>query len=201
MNQKMANNESKILCILLKTIESKPTITLLAGETGLSRVGVWKLLKKLEKNKLILLSPIGTGKTSIYSVSLNWETPLLEKTLALILTEEAIKNQKWLENFKALENKTSFLILYGSILHSLKEANDIDILGVIEKNNFQEIDNLIGKIQKTQIKKIHFLNLTKEELKTELKKPNKVFLDAIKKGVILFGQEKFIKFVKDLNIR
>lgn len=197
----MTDNESKILKILLKTLDANPTITFLAKESKLSRVGVWKLLKKSEQNNLVLLSPIGTGKTSAYSISLNWENPILEKTLALILTEEAVKNQRWSENFKELESKTSFLIIYGSVLHSPKEADDIDILGVTAKNNFQEIDNLIGKIQKTQIKKIHFLNFTKEELKTELKKPNKAFLDAIKKGIILFGQEKFIKFVKELNIK
>jgi len=197
----MTHNESLILKTLLKTLDVKLTITLLAKESKLSRVGIWKLLKKLEQRNLVLLSPLGTGKTSTYSVNLNWENSLLEKTLALILTEEAVKNKRWLENFRELENKTSFLILYGSILYSLKEANDIDLLGVTEENNFQEIGNLIDKIQKTQIKKIHFLNLTKEELKTELKKPNKVFTEAIKKGVILFGQEKFIKFIENLNGR
>lgn len=196
----MTYNESLILKTLLKTLDKRLTITLLAKELKLSRVGIWKLLKKLEQHKLVLLSPLGTGKTSTYSVNLNWENPLLGKNLSLILSEEAIKNQRWLDNFKELEGKTSFLIIYGSILYSSKEANDIDILSIFEKNNSHEIDNLINKIQKTQIKKIHFLNLSKEELKTELKKPNKAFIDAIKKGIILFGQEKFIKFIENLNM-
>lgn len=197
----MKDNKSAILSFLLRNIQRESTITLLARELKLSRVGIWKILKKLEKEKLLSLIPFGTGKTGIYNIKLNWENSLLEKTLALIFSQEAINNQRWTENFKDLEDKTSFLVLYGSILHSPKEANDIDVLSMADKDNFQEIDKIINKIQKTQIKKIHFLNLTKEELKEELKKHNKTFIDAIKKGVILFGQEKFIKFVRELNMQ
>jgi DNA-binding Lrp family transcriptional regulator len=197
----MKENKSKILSLLLRNLERDFTITLLARELKLSRTGIWKILKKLEKDKLVSLLPLGVGKTGIYNIKLNWENPLLEKNLSLILAEEAIKNQRWLDNFKELEGKISFLIIYGSILHSPKEANDIDLLSIFEENNSHEIDNLINKIQKTQIKKIHFLNLSKEELKAELKRPNKAFIDAIKKGVILFGQEKFIKFIENLNMR
>ena len=91
--------------------------------------------------------------------------------------------------------------MYGSIIHSPKEANDIDILGVTNKNKFFEIGESIKKIQKTQIKKIHTLNFTPAEFKDEIEKPNKVFIDAIKKGIILFGQEKFIKFIRGIPRR
>ncbi len=188
---------SKILKILLKEFSVKHTITSIAKEIRITRVGTWKTLKKLEKEKLILLESIGIGKTSAYIIGLNWENPLLEKTLSLILTEDAIKNQRWMDDFKELENKVDFLIIYGSILHS-KEANDIDLLGIT--NKFIELESAIIKIQKTQIKKIHALSFTEAEFKQELEKPNKAFVDAIKKGIILFGQEKFIKFIRNIKI-
>jgi len=190
---------TKILKVLLKQFTIKWTITSLAKELNLSRVGIWKVLKKLESEKLITLTQIGQGKTSIFNINLNWENPLLEKNLLLILTEDAYKNQRWLNNFKELENKLGFLILYGSIVHSPKEANDIDILGVVfNKNNFLSIGEIIKKIQKTQIKKIHSENFTQAEFKEEIRKPNKIFIDAIKKGVVMFGQEKFIKFIREI---
>jgi len=189
----------EILKLLFKDFTIKPTITSLANETRLSRVGVWKVLKKLEKEQIIILSPVGLGKTSTYSISLNWENPLVEKNLALILTEDAIKQQIWLTNFAEIESKVDFLIVYGSVVYSPKEANDIDLLGISSKKKFKEIDQILVRIQKTQLKKIHALNFTQEEFKQELKKPNKVFIDAIKKGVVLFGQEKFIKFVKSIS--
>lgn len=188
----------EILKILVKQFTKKWTITSLAKELHASRVGIWKVLKKLEIEKLLLLSSIGEGKTNVFSVNLNWEYPILEKRLSLLLTEEALKNQRWLNNFEDIKDKTEFLILYGSILHSPKEAGDIDVLIVALKNNFQQIEKSAQKIQKTQMKKIHLESFTKTELKEEIK-TNKVFIDAIKKGIVLFGQEKFVKFIKEIK--
>lgn len=194
------NTGDKILVILLKQFSINWTITSLANEINLSRVGIWKVLKRLEKEKLINLVSIGKGKTNTRSIKLNWENIILEKKLSLILTEEALKQQRWLNNFEKLKNITEFTLIYGIILHSSKEANDIDILEVVSnKKNFLKIEKAIQKIQKTQIKKIHSESFTKQEFREEIKKLNKIFIDAIKKGVILFGQENFIKFVRDIQ--
>lgn len=190
----------EILKILLKDLSKKHTVTSLSKEREISRVGSWKLLKELEKEKLIILTSIGPEKTSVREVSLNWDNPLLEKTLALLLTEESLKQNKWRYNFKELENKVDFLILFGSILHSPKEANDIDILNLVSnEKNFIKIDKVITDIQITQDKKIHAINLTKKELKHELKNKNKAYIEALKKGVVLFGQENFIRFIEHMS--
>ena len=192
--------DKSILKILIKDIAIKPTITSLAKELDLSRVGLWKVLKRMQSEKLIVLTTMGTGKTSTYLVSLNWGNPILEKVLSLALTQDAINNQRWLNNFSELESKLDFLILYGSILYSPKEANDIDIVAVVsDRKQFKHIEEIIAKMQKSQIKKIHALSFTQEEFAQEIRKPNKVFIDALKKGIILFGQEEFIMFMRDLR--
>ncbi|MBU0629185.1 MAG: hypothetical protein KKC75_08410 [Nanoarchaeota archaeon] len=189
-----------ILKILLKDFTISPTITSLSCEVGMSRVGMWKILKRLEKERLVTLSPIGAGKTSAYTVALNWNNPLTEKSIALSLAEDALNNQRWLTTFADLENMVDFLMIYGSIIHSPKNAGDIDLLGVVSnKRKFLDIDDSVRNIQKTQLKKIHLLNFTPSEFKRELEKPNKSFVDSLKKGVVLFGQEKFIKFVRSIN--
>lgn len=187
----------RVLLHLLKDFSSWHTITSLAKELGLSRVGIWKILRRLEEGKYIILKNVGKGKTSASLITLNWENPLVEKTLALYLTEEALKQRRWQVNFAGLEGMVDFAILYGSILNSPREAGDIDIVGVMPKKNFVKIEIAIDKIQKTQSKKIHSLNFTGGEFKAELQKPNKAFINAIKKGVILFGQENFVKFMKE----
>ena len=188
---------SQILKILLKDFTVRQTINSLAKEVGLSRVGTWKLLKKMQSEELVILSKISSGKTSAYIIGLNWDNPLVEKNLALHLTEDALKSRRWVNNFAGLEDKVDFLILYGSMINSPLEANDIDILGVVSnKKKFVKIEESVKNLQKTQMKKIHSINFTPSEFRQELEKPNKAFIDAIKKGVVLFGHEKFIKFME-----
>lgn len=191
-------SDESILRILLKDIAKKHTITSLSEEIGIGRSGIWKALKRLESKNLINLTPIGKGKTSAYEITLNWKNPLVERTLAMILIKDALKQEKWRYNFKELENQVGFLILFGSILHSPKEANDIDILNLVNKKNFTKIDKIVRDVQITQNKKIHAIDVTKKELKEELNNKNKAYLDAFKRGIVLFGQEDFIKFIKSL---
>lgn len=192
--------EQKLLKILLKDISIVPTISRLAKEAGMSRVGIWKALKKMEAGRLIVISAIGNGKTSAKVAKLSYENPLVEKTLALALAEEAQNNRKWLVNFEEIGNKADFLVIYGSILHSPEKANDIDLLAVVSnKDNFKILDEYAQNAQKMLLKKVHLISLTPAELKQEFKKPNEAYRDAIRKGIVLFGQEKFIKLIKAIK--
>lgn len=189
----------KVMLILFKDFSRIHTITSLAKELRLSRVGIWKILKKLESKKYIKLESVGSGKTSTSLIKINWDNILIEKSIALYLTKEAIKQRRWMVNFAELEDNVDFLIIHGSIIHSPKQANDIDLVNVVRKNKFVKIQKILDKIQKTQSKKIHAINLIEPEFKKELQKPNKAFIDIIKKGVILFKQENFIKFMKKVK--
>ena len=192
-----ANQE--IIIVLLKDF-SIHTATSLSKELNMSRQGTWKILKKLEKEGFITLEQIGKGKTSAQRIKLNWDNEVLEKTLALSLAQEALQHQRWKFNFAELKPEVDFLILYGSILHSPKEAEDIDIIGVVSKEKkLAKISDKVLKAQETQTKKIHSINLTQKEFRQELKRPNKAYAEAVRRGVILFGQENFIKFIRGLQ--
>lgn len=194
----MNKTAQRIITLLLKDF-STHTVTTISKNIKISRQGIWKVLRQLEKEELIVLEQMGTGKTNLHRIKLNWDNVLLEKLLSLSLTQDALKQKRWRHNFASLENEVDFLILYGSILHSPKEANDVDVIGVAPKRKLSKINDLILKIQDTQAKKIHSINFTKDEFKLELNKPNKAFIDAVKKGIILFGQEKFVNFMRKLQ--
>ncbi|MEK6927062.1 MAG: nucleotidyltransferase domain-containing protein [Nanoarchaeota archaeon] len=198
-----ANTTSgNVINILFKSLFKSHTVSSIAKLLGMSRVGIWKTLKKLEESKFVILTPVGEGKTSTYGVTLNWDNVLVEKKLAVLLTEEAFKEERWRFNFAELERNVSFLFLFGSILHSPKDASDIDIFVVLDnKNKFNEVTEIISKIQKTQPKKIHFIDLTIDEFEKELNDKNKAYLDALSKGVVLFGQENFIRLIKRVQTK
>lgn len=189
----------RVLVALLKEPFATHTATSIAETIGITRQGVWRVLNKLAEEKLINLDKIRSGKTSTIIIKLNFENPLTEKTLSLILTKETLKQQRWIENFSELKGLVNFFIIFGSILNNSKDANDIDVLAVVDKKNFKAIDKVVLKIQSTQLKKIHFIDLTETEFSQELNKPNKAYLDALKKGVILYGQDDFIQHIKNLK--
>lgn len=189
----------RVLALLLKEPFGMHTATSVAETLSITRQGIWKTLNKLANDELICLEPIGKTKTSAVVIKLNWENQITEKTLSLLLTKEAQKQRRWGENFFELKSIVKYLIIFGSILINSKKANDIDVLAVLNKKNFKAMDETILKIQSTQLKKIHLIDLTEEELIKELKKPNKPYLDAIKKGTVLYGQDNFIQLIKELK--
>ncbi len=187
----------QILMMLLKEPFTRHTATSLAKSLNITRQGLWKSLNKLAESKLIVLEPIGNTKKSAVTVRVEWSLVVI-KTLSLLLTKESLEYERWMVNFAELENYASFVILFGSILHNSKKANDIDILVIVSnKHNFKQVDESTSKIQKTQAKKIHLIELTDKEFMKGLKSRNKAYLDALKKGVVLFGQDNYTKFVEE----
>lgn len=190
----------RIVKILFKEPFLDHTASSLAKTIGISRQGIWKTLSKLSQQKFIYLRSIANTKKSASNITLNLKNSITAKTLSLILEKEAVNYERWRDNFKKLEKHTLFAILFGSILHSPKEANDVDILVVVKTGkDFKAVERIILEVQQTQIKKIHAIDLTEKELKHELKDKNKAYIEALKKGVVLFGQENFIKFIKEIS--
>lgn len=200
-NAKMPRERTseKIMKILIKESFTEHTATSLSERIGITRQGIWKTLNRLSNEKMIYLKSIADTKKSVVKIELEFKNLLTSKKLSFLLTEESLNYRKWRAVFTELEKCSNFIILFGSILYNPTEANDIDIFIVADRNNFKDIDEINNRIQITQIKKIHFIDLTNKEFKEELKKRNKAYIDALKKGVILFGQDNFVKFMEELK--
>ena len=84
----------------------------------------------------------------------------------------------------------------ASVLIAFIRPNIINILSA--KEAFVELEKMIDNIQKTQFRKVHAINFNEGEFRSELEKPNMAFIDALKRGIVLFGQEKFIKFIRNI---
>lgn len=191
--------QMRIALLLLKDFSTIHTITSIGKELGMTRSGIWKILKRLEPEKYIIMKPTGK-ETSLVVPKLNFKNNVLDKYLDLALSREAMDYQRWTFNFIEVKEHVSFFILYGSVLKSYAKAKDIDVVGVIpDRKSFKKLHKSLDKIQKSESKRIHTINFTELEFREELLKPNKTFVEAVKKGVVLFGQEEFIKFMKKLH--
>lgn len=191
--------KEKILKKLLKDFTRQYTLTIIAQEIGITRSGAWKVLKKLESDELIILTAIGEGKTSAYKINLNWNNPLTEPLLIALLTKESLNYKRWKFNFEKLGQELEILILFGSTVYSPKKSGDIDIMCIAKENKLGKIRDIVLDIQQTQNKKIHAINLLYKELKQEINNKNKAYIEALKKGIVLFGQGNFIKFIRSLQ--
>ena len=184
--------------LLLKDFSTMHTITSIGRELGMTRSGIWKVLMKLKKEDYITLET--TEEKSLLLPKLNLRNELMGKYLDFALSKEAKEHERWVFNFAEVKEHVSFFIIYGSVLKSYAKAKDIDVIGIIpDKKSFKKLHESLDKVQKSESKRIHSINFTQSEFREELLKPNKAFIDAVKAGIVLFGQEEFIKFMKKLH--
>ena len=88
-------------------------------------------------------------------------------------------------------------ILFGSVLRNEKEAKDIDVLlvTVTDKKKFSKLKKEIAEINLINTKQIHPIYQTEEDLKNNIKKGDKVVLNAIK-GIVVFGEDMLLKVLE-----
>ncbi|MEK6927311.1 MAG: nucleotidyltransferase domain-containing protein [Nanoarchaeota archaeon] len=163
----------------------------ISQEVGISHAGAFKILKKLADKDIV--NPERIGRAVVYT--LNKENPLSFREVEMALTIEAQEHRIWLEEFKSLENKSEFIILFGSILVNEKNARDIDLLVVANEDKFKEIKDILNERNKILNKKIHLILQEQKDFMLDLNNKKGVIWGAIKKGIVLFGQEKISKMV------
>lgn len=161
----------------------------LSKEIGISHVGAFKILRRLEKRRIVKSERI--GRAVIYSI--NNENPVAWKEIELTLAIEASNSLRWVEEFRSIQKIASFAVLFGSILKDEKNARDIDLLVVADKERFKDIKKEIEERNKILSKKVHLILQTPEEFDKDIKSRNNVIMEIIKKGIVLFGQEEITK--------
>ena len=180
------SKEQEIVKILFKDFLTLYNSRNISKLIGISHAGAFKILKKLERKDMVL--PKRIGNSVIYS--LNARNPIVCKEVELSLIIEAENFKKWREEFREIENKANFVILFGSVLRNEKEARDVDLLIVAGKKNFKSIEKIIEARKKISNKKIHALIQIPEDFKKDVIQKNKAIIEILKTGIVLFGQDE-----------
>lgn len=182
----------EIIKLLFKDFSAHYNSRSISKVIHISHAGAFKILKKLEERGIVNGQRIGNAV--IYS--LNKENPVVLKEIELILTIEAQNYLRWSEEFKEIKDKSKFIVLFGSIVREEKSAKDIDLLIVADKIEFSKIKKLIEERQKFLNKRVHPIIQTPEDFEKDLKNKNRITIEIIKTGIILYGQEEFRKRLK-----
>lgn len=178
-------NEMRISLIILKNPEKMYNANSIAKEAGISAMGALKILKKLEKSDILMGEKL--GKAVFYKI--NKENEYARAYLSFLLKKEAQEAppqvKRWLTELKKIKNVKA-AILFGSVLRNEKAAHDIDVLIVIDEEEFSKVKKEIEKLNAISNKHIHALYQTEGDLKESIKKQDKVILSAIK-GIEVIG--------------
>lgn len=183
--------EQKILNVLFKDFIEIYNSRSISKIVGISHPGAFKILKKLEKNRITKSRHIGRAVT----YSLNFENPMTKNLIENALIAESQEYQRWIEEFKEIHEMSLFVILFGSIIKNENLAKDIDLFVVCEQSNQSDIQKIIKEKNKISNKKIHLILQTEKDFLKDLHNTNKVGLEIVKTGIVLFGQDKFIKMI------
>ena len=187
-------NTAKMIRFLLRNTEKYGyNINQMAKFLKISEGSSFKILKDLEKNKIVTAQAIGNA----INYNLDLDNPETAKLCELLILEE----KRQLSNYAKLYSeslqgfdKAELIVLFGSIL-TKKEFNDIDTLFVT--NRYKEVNDFCLELSKIRTLPIVPLILKKEDLIKEIKNRKEAILSLIKEGVILRGESIFVEVIRN----
>lgn len=192
--EKITNNEMLFVLKIFKSPEIEYNANSIAKPMGMSSMGALKIAKKLEKQKVIISRKLGNAKF----YKLNFNDEYVKQYIKFLLKRESEQApayiKRWITELKKIKSADS-AILFGSILKKQEKAKDIDVLLITNKKKFSKLKKEIEEINFINIKKLHPLYQTKEDLEKNIKKWDKPIMGAIK-GIVVFGEDKIISLLK-----
>lgn len=192
----LTNKEKKVLRLLMVAFDTDYSINQIAKECYLAPNGALKILKKFENEGILIAKNIA----NIKSYKLNFEN---EKTLVVLelalMSEITGRIKHRLDDFKELKEITKSCILFGSYTSLNKQPHDLDVLFILE--DYKGYKGKLASLKDIVPAKVHDVVQTEKDLKGNLAKKDKVVLDILRKGVVLWGQKIIIKVIKNVYTR
>ncbi|MEK6895870.1 MAG: ArsR family transcriptional regulator [Nanoarchaeota archaeon] len=188
--------ESDILLKLFKDFSKNYNSNSISKEVNISPRGALKILKKLEKDKILVGRKL--GQATFYKLNLN--DLYARRVMEVLLTKEARdKAQRWISEFKEVFSYADIVIIFGSMIKNPAHASDIDLLLVFKRRKYKEVSDFINDKNKILLKKIHDIPQTMQDLTENLKK-NPAIIDAIRTGYVLHGFNELVEVIKNVTV-
>ena len=190
----ITEKEMQLILLLFKSSEKEYNAHTIAKEIHMSAMGALKIAKRLEHEHLLTSKQL--GKAIFYKLTVRNE--YTQQYLTFLLKREAETShpyiKRWITEIKKIKSADAALI-FGSILTKQKEANDIDVLFITDNKKFPLLKKEIEAINLLNEKKIHPIYQTEKDFISNIKKEDKIVLNALK-GIIIFGEEIIISVMK-----
>jgi predicted nucleotidyltransferase len=189
-------NTASIIMYLLRNIdEFGYNINQLATLNKISVGSAFKILKDLEKDKIVVKKEISNA--SHYKLHFkNLEAIKLCELLLLAEKRHLTSHAKIYADEIVIFKDAEMIILFGSVLKG-KEYNDVDVLFLT--NQTKKVHNFCLEISKIRTKPVVPLIMRKQDLIKAIKNKKEAILGIMKEGVVLKGESKFVGIIKNVN--
>lgn len=189
----ITKNEIAFVLTVLKAPEIEFNANSISKKLGISSMGALKIAKRLESENILLSKMLGNAV--FYKLNLDNEYVVQYVKLALKREAEQAHSyvKVWISEIRKIKN-ADCAVIFGSVLKKHKEANDVDVLLVTDKNRFAKLKNEIEDLNLINVKSIHPIYQTKEDLINNIKKGDAVVFNAVK-GIVVFGEDLLIKIL------
>lgn len=191
----ITNNEKKILRFLLANFNSDYSINEIAKKCNLAPNGAYEILKKFEEKEILLFKRIANAKSYKINFGSIEANKILELALMPNYKEPKIKYRY--DDLKPLKNISNVCILFGSYITKKEKPNDIDIMFVIKKKDYKKYSEAIERTKRILPLKLHDVIQTKEDLAKNIKQREKLIMQILYEGAILWGYEFIIEVIKN----
>lgn len=189
----ITNNEMFFILNVFKSPEKNYNTSEIAKLLGITPMGSLKIARKLEKENIMKSKKIGKAKIYRLNMQNNYVTDYIKFLLKREAEQAPSYVKVWINELRKIKN-ADVAVLFGSVLRK-KEAKDIDALLITTQKKFSELKKEVEHINLINIKKLHPLYQSKEDVRANIKKEDKALLNAIK-GIIAFGEDKIIEILE-----
>ena len=193
----ITKKQSKVLKFLATGSYSENYINNVARKCDTSVSGAQLILTNLEHENILNHEDIGNMKS--FNIKFNEKSKSYLNLAYMGELTNKLENRK--RELEPLKENSKVAIVFGGYLHK-KDPNDIDILFVLNKNgdysNFNEKLREIGHIIPI---KVHAILQTKKDIIENIKKKDKIIIEALRNGVLLWGNKFIVEVLEHVNKR
>ena len=190
----ITKKEMELILTIFKNPKQIYNANSISSKISITSMGALKIMKRLEKQGILISKSM--GKAVFYKI--NFENDYAKDYLFFLLKREAEHTspyiKRWLNELKKIKN-ADIIILFGSVLKKENRAYDIDVLIVTKQKNFNNLKKEIEGLNKLNEKKLHPIYQTIADLMDNIKKEDKIILNAIN-GIIIKGNKNIIEILK-----
>ncbi len=196
----LSTNHLKVLVALLSSIKEH-NLHSLASLTGLSVMGISKIIRRLEKKQIVTITKI--GKSHLIRSNQSFPNILFFSLAERYKFQEFLQKHSALSGFltqlrEKLTGKVCFALIFGSYASGDEDTNsDLDLLVVSSEK--KEILKVIKNLSLVLEIYLSPIIVSPEEFVSQSRKKHRLYQEIINgKRVIVTGEYEFWKFVLSL---